>query len=102
MGGVASGIGNVVGSLLGTKQATDAQLKAQREASAQAEARAQQQAELQRQELNKANAKTPDMGSLLDRAQAASKLGAQGTILTGNQGVDEDSLLLGKKSLLGS
>lgn len=102
MGGAVSSIGNVVGGLVGGITGANAQIKAQEKAAKQAEARAQQQAELQRQELNKANAKTPDMGSLLDRASAASKLGAQGTILTGSQGVDDDSLLLGKKSLLGS
>ena len=102
MGGVVSSIGKAVGSIVGAATGAQVNTKAQERAAAQAEKRAAEQAELQKQEINRANAKSPDMGSLVDRAAASSKLGAQGTILTGSQGVDEGDLLLGKKSLLGS
>lgn len=102
MGGVVSSIGKAVGSIVGSVTGANASTKAQEKAAAQAEARAAEQAELAKQEINRANAKSPDMGSLVDRAAAASKLGAQGTILTGTDGVDEKSLTLGKKTLLGS
>ena len=101
MGGVVESIGNAVGTVVGSITGSNDQLKAQKRAQQQAEARAAQQAELQKQEINRANQKSPDMGSLLDQAQAASKVGAQGTLLTGAGGVNSNDLLLGKNTLLG-
>ena len=51
--------------------------------------------------MNKANQKRADQGSLLRDAQAASKMGASGTMLTGSQGIDPNALNLGKNTLLG-
>ncbi|MCM1513269.1 MAG: hypothetical protein NC112_09220 [Oxalobacter formigenes] len=101
MGGVVESIGNAVGTVVGSITGSNAQLKAQKRAQQQAEKRAAQQAELQKQEINRANSKSPDMGSLLDQAQATSKLGAQGTLLTGAGGVNRNDMLLDKNTLLG-
>lgn len=104
---MGAGLGSIIGaaaSVVGTmmsQQTAKASLKAQERAQAQSQAQAQAQAELQKQEINRANAKTPDMGSMMDKAQAASKMGAQGTLLTGNQGVNDDDLSLGGSGLLG-
>lgn len=101
MGGVVESIGNAVGSIVGTVTGANSQAKAQEKAAKQAAKTAAEQAELQKQEINRANAKSPDMGTLLERAQASSKVGAQGTILTGSDGVDNNDLTLGKTTLLG-
>lgn len=51
--------------------------------------------------MNRANAKTADAGAILSAAQQASSGGGAGTMLTGPQGVDPNSLALGKNTLLG-
>lgn len=50
---------------------------------------------------NKANGKTPDIGAMLTGAEAASKGGQGGTLLTGPGGVDPNQLTLGRTTLLG-
>lgn len=51
---------------------------------------------------NAANAKHPDVSSMLAANLAAGKMGAAGTMLTGPGGVDPTLLTLGSSSLLGS
>ena len=101
MSGAMESIGNAVGGLVGSITGANDQIRAQERAAKQAELRAAKDAELRKQEINRANAKTPDISGFMDQAQAASKLGAQGTILTGPGGVDENDLTLGKNVLLG-
>lgn len=61
-------------------------------------ASAKKQADLADQAVNKANAKTPDLGAML---LGNTGRGAGSTTLTGPGGVDTSQLLLGRNTLLG-
>lgn len=74
---------------------------AQKTANKKAQANADKQAQLAEQDLNRANQKSPDVGALLSANQQQSLSGQSGTMLTGSQGVDPNSLSLGKSTLLG-
>lgn len=50
---------------------------------------------------NQANARRPDVDSILAANMAAGKQGAAGTMLTGPGGVDPSTLTLGRSSILG-
>jgi uncharacterized protein HemX len=78
-------------------QALDQQRQAQAEATSQAE-KQQQSAQ---QNVNRANAKSPDAGAILSAAGQAAKGGPAGTMLTGSTGVNPADLNLGKTTLLG-
>ena len=77
------------------------QKSAQKSAAKTAQANADKQAQLADQDLNRANQKSPDVGALLSANQQQSLSGQSGTMLTGSQGVDPNSLSLGKSTLLG-
>ena len=77
------------------------QQSAQKKANQQAQANAAKQAQQAEQEINRANQKSPDVGALLSANQQQSLSGPSGTMLTGSQGVDPNSLALGKSTLLG-
>lgn len=51
--------------------------------------------------MNRANGKQPDVNGLQSRNAMDAKGGISGTMLTGPQGVDPKTLLLGKTTLLG-
>lgn len=70
-------------------------------AQAQAQANADRQLRDQQQATARANQKRPDTLSLLDAAQQAGRAGASGTMLTGPQGVEANTLSIGKNTLLG-
>lgn len=53
------------------------------------------------QAFNKANAKTPDIASIMSGASQSARAGGSGTMLTGPQGIDMSALNLGKSTLLG-
>jgi hypothetical protein len=53
------------------------------------------------QAVNRANGKQPDIGGMFSQNELNAKGGQSGTMLTGTAGVDPNSLLLGKKTLLG-
>lgn len=93
--GVAA-VGTAVSYQNGKEQASQ-QASAQR----QAQANADKQAAQADQEFNRANQKKPDTAGIISAAQQAGKGGASGTMLTGPQGVDPNSLTLGKSTLLG-
>lgn len=78
------------------------QKRAQKSATKTAQANADKQAQLAEQDTNRANQKAPDIGALLSANQQQSLSGQSGTMLTGAQGVDPNSLSLGKSTLLGS
>lgn len=78
------------------------QQSAQKKASAQANANAKKQAQQAEQELNRANQKSPDVGALLSANQQNALSGQSGTMLTGAQGVDPNSVPLGRNTLLGA
>ena len=73
----------------------------QQQAMTQAKQIADQQATVQTEQINKANAKSPDVGALLSENTQAAKGGISGTMLTGPAGVDPNTLSLSKSSLLG-
>jgi hypothetical protein len=75
--------------------------KSQQAAQAQALTVANAQADQADQANNRANMKRPNLQGLLSENQMAAKGGVGGTMLTGPEGVDQDSLLLGKNTLLG-
>lgn len=50
---------------------------------------------------NRANAKSPDTAAAMAANMLAGKSGQSGTMLTGSQGIDPNSLTLGKSTLLG-
>lgn len=50
---------------------------------------------------NKANARKPDSAAAMAAAILAGKNGQSGTMLTGPSGVDPNTLMLGKATLLG-
>ena len=95
LGAVIAGAGV---SAYSAKKQSDAQKKAQRSAEAIAE-KQKNQAE---RELNRANAKTPDLAGIMASNKRAEGAGGAGsTMLTGPQGVSQDALSLGKNTLLG-
>ncbi len=52
--------------------------------------------------MNRANRKKPDTNAIMQATQSAAGGGVGGTMLTGPQGIANDSLSLGKSTLLGS
>lgn len=87
-------LGGVVGAILGTGgNNNSANDQAQRNAD-----RAYQQAD---EAKNAANAKAPNTQNLLDENVQAALGGSTSTMLTGPQGVDPNTLNLGRNTLLG-
>lgn len=85
------------------ERAADEQRKAnERQAKAQAEAKtaAEKQQQTAEQNVNKANAKTADVSSILAAAQEAGS--GTNTLLTGPQGTQVADMNLGKSTLLGA
>ena len=78
------------------RKANDIQEQAMRNAK---QAALKQEA-LSDQAFNKANAKTPDVASIMSGASQSARSGG-GTMLTGPQGIDMSALNLGKNTLLG-
>jgi uncharacterized protein HemX len=86
------------------EQAREQQGKAldqQRQAQSEAKTAAEKQQATAEQNVNRANAKSPDAGAILSAAGQAAKGGASGTMLTGPSGVNQADLNLGKSTLLG-
>lgn len=77
-------------------------IESQQQAATQANDAATKAASQADQANNAANAKQPDIQGIQSSNQMAAKGGVSGTMLTGPQGVDPKSLLLGKATLLGS
>ena len=75
--------------------------KAQNTANDQAIANAKSQQLAADEANNRANAKSPDSSAALTAAMLAGKSGQSGTMLTGPQGIDPNTLSLGKTTLLG-
>jgi hypothetical protein len=75
-------------------------LAQQQQAQDRAYAQAQQQKSSSQQAYNKANQKTANVRTLLDKESGASS-GVASTRLTGESGVDNSKLKLAKKTLLG-
>lgn len=82
-------------------QAASKAADAQASASAQATTNAKNQADQADQANNRANGKLPDVAGLASGNAMSAKGGQSGTMLTGAQGVDPNTLALGKSTLLG-
>lgn len=94
---IGSAISAVASIYTGNKQA-----KAQKSAMAQAQANADKQATAAEQAMNAQNQKRPNTSEILDAATQAGRGGVSGTMLTGSQGVDKNSMALGRNALLGA
>ena len=90
-----------LGTYTAYKAGKDAQ-KAQERAQAEAKAAAERQAAQAERDFNAANQKKPNIAALMAANAATSFYGNSGTFLTGPQGVDAASLILGRQSLLGT
>lgn len=73
----------------------------QAEAQKKAESDSIRQERINEMERNKADAKKPDLATLLASEQSMMLGGAAGTMLTGQGGVDSQKLKLGRTTLLG-
>lgn len=100
---LAAGAGALAGDTLVDKPAAAAQkgMELQQQANNTAIDQATKQADQADQANNRANSKAPDLAALFGQNVLNAKGGQSGTMLTGAQGVDPNSLLLGKKTLLG-
>ena len=99
----ASVVGTAYSIYSGEKQAK-AQQAAQQQAlqmQQQQATAAQQQASQAQQAMNAQNQKQPNSSAILSAVQQAGRGGQSGTMLTGPQGVDPNSMTLGKSTLLG-
>jgi hypothetical protein len=99
LGGLFGGLGTMF--LGGQMQAGKAGAEAQDRATAAATEQAAKTADAADQAYNRANGKQPNVASLDAGNAQAARGGVSGTLLTGPQGVDPKSLLLGKTTLLG-
>ncbi len=98
---LGAGLGAVAGGLSDQADAGKQAADAQKAASDTAVATATKQADQADQANNRANGKQPDIASMSSSNAMAAKGGVSGTMLTGPQGVDPKTLLLGKTTLLG-
>lgn len=89
-------LGAVTSGIQGQQQAKQA-----KKASAQAQQNADRLYAQQDQENNRRNARGPDVNALFAQNELEGQQGASGTMLTGPMGVDPNSLMLGKNTLLG-
>lgn len=74
---------------------------AAKDAAAQAKQNADKQAAVAEQEINRRNAKQPNVAALMFGNSQGAQAGASGTSLTGPSGIDPSSLSLGRNTLLG-
>lgn len=95
---IGAGMGGMGGMQYDQQKAAQ---KAAEEANNAAAESAKKNQALQEQAMNRANAKTPDAGALLESNARAATTGAGSTMLTGPQGVNPNNLQLGKNTLLG-
>lgn len=94
--------GLAAGAVVNTYQQQKKSMQLQQQSQAQSLALARENASQQEQAINKANAKSPNVGNILAGNAASARGGGSATMLTGPQGVDPNSLALSKNSLLGS
>lgn len=96
--GAAAGVASAVGGIVnGQKQDSAA-----KKAAAQSKSAADKLYAQQDQANNKANARGPDVNALFAQNQVDAQQGPSGNMLTGPQGIDPNSLSLGKNTVLGA
>lgn len=98
---IGAAIAATVASTAASMVSSSAQADAQKKAAAQATDAANKQAQTETDQINRANAKSPDTAAIASQNAQAAKGGAAGTLLTGVGGVNPGSLSLGKTTLLG-
>lgn len=92
----AAVLGAVVSTAQGAKQASGA-----KKAAAAQQANADKLYAQQEKEINRQNAKGPDTNAMFAQNELEGQQGDTGTMLTGPVGVDPNSLMLNKNTLLG-
>lgn len=97
----AIGLGLAAAGTAAQAITTSGQADAEKKAAAQAAASASKQEQTETDQINKANAKSPDTAAIASSNAQAAKGGQSGTLLTGTGGVNPGSLSLGKTTLLG-
>jgi hypothetical protein len=90
------GAGTLFSAFNGMKQASTAE-----KANEQAQQNAQQAKTDSERAQNKADQKSPNVGAMLEANTGSARSTGAGTMLTGPQGIDPDTLMLGKNTLLG-
>lgn len=90
------GAGTLVSAFQGMKQ-----MKSAEKANDQAVQNAQETKTNAERAENKANQKAPNVAAMIEANTGAARSTGAGTNLTGPQGVDPETLLLGKNTLLG-
>jgi hypothetical protein len=100
VGAVGAGVAAYDGAKANQNQ--KAALKSQTTATQTAEANALSTERKNETAANAANQQAPDIASILSQAANSSKVGIGSTMLTGPGGVNNNSLSLGKSTLLGS
>lgn len=78
------------------------QQKQAKAAAAQAQKNSDAQLQAAERDMNARNAKRPDTAAMASANQQAAQAGIGSTSLTGPQGVDPNSLVLGRQTLLGA
>lgn len=79
----------------------DKQAKAQKSAQRKAQEQMEKQAKSADEANNRVNQRKPNVAGALLAAQSGGRQGLSGTMLTGPQGVDQSTLVLGRNTLLG-
>ncbi len=102
VGSAAAGAGYTIASGEDAKKKQKEGLRKQEAAQQEAVRAAQNQQRKSEMAINQANRRAPDVNSIMQAANSASKGGPSGTMLTGPTGVDPNALSLGKSTLLGS
>jgi len=98
--GIASAIAAVAGAGA-TAYSADQSRKAQNQASDQARRNALMQEKRAEEDMNRANQRKANPLGALQDASLMSKGGVSGTMLTGQSGITNDQLQLGRNTLLG-
>ncbi len=94
-------IATVAGTAASVAQGQQQQSQAKK-AAKQAQANADKAATQADQEMNARNMKKPDTAAMYSANQQSAQSGIGSTMLTGAGGVDPNSLVLGKQTLLGA
>lgn len=98
---LGASIGGAIGGGMDQKDKAKKDEKQAKSAAVQAQKNADAAAKQADEDFNRANQKRPDTNAILAAAQDSVRGGTSGTMLTGAQGVDPETLKLGKTTLLG-
>lgn len=100
----AAGVAGTTYSIVAGEDAKKQQREAMNKQEAAQKQAAEQAASQQRRSemaISQATRKTPDVSSIMERAQQASATGPSATMLTGPSGAAPSDMMLGRSTLLG-